>query len=158
MKEKTVKQIVPQIKLSYRNNVLPEKRLKITGTEKAYEILLSCWDRNRIELVEEVKMMVLDRRHHCLGVYALSTGGVSECIIDLKIVFSTALLARSSTIILTHNHPSGNLEPSFADKLITNKVAEGARMLDMTLMDHMIVTPHHYYSFAENGLLESYCP
>lgn len=107
---------------------------------------------NKIELIEEAKLLLLDRNLVCLGISNLSTGGISSCLIDPKIVYATALKARASSIVLAHNHPSGNLKPSTSDIHLTEKLADAGKLLDLTLLDHLIVTPYNYYSFADEGL------
>ncbi len=119
----------------------------------AYKFLLSAWDMNRIELVESFKILLLDRRNACIGISEISMGGVSGCLADPKIIFATALKSRASNLILAHNHPSGQVEPSNADIAISRKLREGGRVLDITVLDHLIVTPEKYYSFASEGVL-----
>ncbi len=82
-----------------------------------------------------------------------STGGVSATTIDPKTVFKEALLHLASGLIVCHNHPSGSLEPSTEDHAITRKLSEGARLLDMQLLDHLIVSYKGYYSFANEKQL-----
>ncbi|MCB0744313.1 MAG: DNA repair protein, partial [Ignavibacteriae bacterium] len=79
--------------------------------------------------------------------------GVSGCIVDCKCIFQSALTGNASSIIIAHNHPSGNLKASGADMALTRKVAEGAKVLDITLLDHLILTPSSFLSFADEGML-----
>jgi DNA repair protein RadC len=98
--------------------------------------------------------MYLNQSNRVLGVYPLSTGGVTGTIADPRLIFSVALKINAAGIILSHNHPSGNLSPSKADKDLTDKIKEGSKLLDVKLLDHIIVTPENtYYSFADEGLL-----
>lgn len=144
---------VSEVELVYHNKVKAADRPKINSIVAAFDLLLSMWDRNKIELVEQSYILLLDRSNHCLGISHLSTGGVSECLIDPKIVFVTALKARASGFILAHNHPSGNLKPSKSDIYLTEKMRQAGKFLDVQMLDHMIVTPRGYYSFAEEGLI-----
>lgn len=144
---------VTEIELVYRNKVKPSERRKITTPENSYDIFLQAWDMNKIDLVEQFMILLLDRSNHCLGVANLATGGVSACYVDPKIVYSTALKANASGLVLAHNHPSGNIIPSTADISLTQKFKEGGRLLDITVADHLIVTPHAFYSFAKEGLV-----
>lgn len=144
---------VSEIELIYRNKLKPEDCLRINDATTAYNILLTAWDINKIELVEQFYIMLLARNNACIGISNISTGGISTCIVDPKIVFGTALKARASGIILAHNHPSGNMEPSQADKYITEKLIEGGKLLDISILDHLLVTPRDYYSFANSGLI-----
>ena len=88
-----------------------------------------------------------------LGIYHLSKGGIAGTVVDPKIVFSVALKSAASSLILIHNHPSGNLQPSEADKTITKKLVDAAKLLDINVLDHLIISIESYYSFADEGLL-----
>jgi DNA repair protein RadC len=145
---------VSEIELVYHNKLAPADRIKINGVETAYNILLSNWDINKMELVEQFYVMLLDRSHACLGISHVSTGGMSSCNVDPKVVFGTALKSRATGIILAHNHPSGILNPSVADRQVTKQFIEGGRLLDIQIVDHLIVSPHDYYSFAENQSMQ----
>ena len=88
-----------------------------------------------------------------LGTYSLARGGISSIIVDVRIIFATALKCVASSIIVAHNHPSMNLTPSEADKEITKKLKEGGKLLDIKVLDHLIVTTEGYYSFADDGVI-----
>lgn len=88
-----------------------------------------------------------------MGVSNISTGGVSSCIVDPKIVFGLALKTRATGLILAHNHPSGNLEPSQADRRLTYQLQEAGKLLDISVLDHLIITPTDYNSFANMGYI-----
>ena len=99
-----------------------------------------------------MKIILLNRASRVLGIADLSTGGTNGCLLDLKIVFQYAIKANASSIILAHNHPSGNLKPSDADLIITRKVNDAARLLDIQLLDHLILSPEdNYYSLSDEG-------
>jgi DNA repair protein RadC len=100
---------------------------------------------------EEFWLLFLNRSCRIIDKVKLSQGGVSETVVDTKIVFKEALLRLSTNIILCHNHPSGNVRPSSQDDRITLKIREGVKLLDMTLMDHVIVGDGKYYSYADEG-------
>lgn len=106
---------------------------------------------NKIDLVEQFNILLLDRNNACLGLSNISTGGVSACIVDPKIVFAVALKARAAGMILAHNHPSGNLNPSDADNQLTQRLIKGGQLLDVPILDHLIVSPRGYFSFTDNG-------
>ena len=88
-----------------------------------------------------------------LGIYELSTGGVSGTVADPKLVFAAAIKANASAMILAHNHPSGQVKPSQADINLTKKLVGGGRLLEIPVLDHIIVTGEESYSFADEGLL-----
>ncbi len=139
---------IAEVQVSY--NTTHKEHLKIKDSNSTYELLLSCWNKNTIELQEEFKVLLLNRNNQVLGIYSLSKGGVSGTIVDSKLLFSVALKANASGIILSHNHPSGNTNPSEVDKAITNKTKEASKLLDIQLLDHLVITKDSYYSFADN--------
>ena len=142
---------IREIKLSYSKNGI--ESIKITGSESAYKLLLDNWDMDTIELQEEFKVLLLNRANHVLGIYPLSKGGVSGTVVDVKLLLASALKANASSIIIAHNHPSGNLKPSESDTRLTKKIKEGAKLLDITLLDHVIVAIAGYYSYSDEGNL-----
>ena len=144
---------VSEIELTYRHKLKPEDRLKIYDASMAYNVFMTVWDMNKIDLVEQCYLMLLDRNKACMGISHISTGGVSSCIVDPKIIWGIALKARANSVILAHNHPSRNPEPSRADRQITDKLCEGGKILDIGFDDHLIVNPRDYYSFANMGLI-----
>jgi DNA repair protein RadC len=144
---------VAEIQLSYKSNVKPSLRPKISGSKDAYEILVMNWDESKIEFVEQFKVILLNRANKVLGIYEVSTGGVSGTVADPKLIFAAALKASASSILLSHNHPSGNTKPSQADITLTRKIKEGGTLLEIPVLDHIIVTSEGYYSFLDEGLL-----
>lgn len=83
----------------------------------------------------------------------ISKGGVTGTVVDLRILFKLALEKNATAVILVHNHPSGKLQPSEADISITKKIKEAGKIMDISILDHFIITEYDYYSFADNGLL-----
>lgn len=144
---------VAEVELVYRNRTRPEDRIRVVQSKTANDVLREHWDDNKLELVEQFKILLLDRSSRCLGVSDIATGGVHHCLIDAKLVFATALKARASQLILAHNHPSGNLQPSQNDIDLTKTLSNGAKLLDMKVIEHLILTRQGYYSFADNGLI-----
>ena len=125
----------------------------LKSAKQCYQLLLQTWDENKIEFVEQFKVILLNKAQRVLGIYELSTGGVAGTVADPKLVFTAALKANACNIILSHNHPSGNLKPSRADEELTKKIASGGMYLDIKVIDHIIVTSEGYYSFADEELL-----
>ncbi len=95
----------------------------------------------------------MNRFNSILGLMSVSKGGISGTVIDIRIVMQGALKANVSGLIVAHNHPSGNLNPSESDSRITQKLKEAGNLMDSQLLDHQIITSEDYYSFADNGLL-----
>jgi len=102
---------------------------------------------------EEFWIIYLNRRNGILGSEKLSQGGITGTVIDVRLVLKKALEKNSTSLIGCHNHPSGNLEPSEADKKITRQLKEAAAIMDIPLIDHVIVTQSGFFSFADEGLL-----
>lgn len=127
--------------------------MKVYDAKSAYEVLLKSWDMDSIEIVEQFKIMLLNKSNKVLGISHISTGGMSGTIVDVKVLFGIALKGGACSLILAHNHPSGNITPSDADKKLTNKIIEASKYLDIEVFDHIIVTPEKFYSFAEMGLI-----
>jgi len=98
-------------------------------------------------------LLCLDRSNRVIGYRKIGQGGVSGCVVDPKIIFSIALACGASSIMIAHNHPSGQLKPSEADVTLTKKIKEAGRMLDITVLDHIIITSDGYMSFADEGQL-----
>ena len=143
---------VSEVELTYKSKVKASDRPQITSSRTAYDILLAHWS-DQIEMQEEFNILLLNRANRVLGFYNVSKGGQSSTVVDAKVVFTAALKLRSVGLILSHNHPSGALHPSLADIALTKKLVAGAKLLDLTILDHLIVTPYDYFSFADEGKL-----
>jgi DNA repair protein RadC len=102
---------------------------------------------------EEFWVGYLNRRHKIIELKKVSEGGVAGTVADPKIIFKHAVELLASSIILAHNHPSGNLRPSEADKQLTKKLVQGGKMLDILVVDHLIISDQRFYSFADEGLM-----
>lgn len=144
---------ISEIGIYYKSKVPYRDRISINSPDMAYEVLKRAWDQNKIELLEEFKILLVDNKSNCLGIVDIASGSINSCIVDPRLLFSAALKARASGIILAHNHPSGNVFPSENDKKLTEKIRQGAEILNIAILDHLIVSPHNYYSFAEKGLI-----
>lgn len=142
-----------EIEITYKTNRPYNERHKVSSAKDAFELFLNNWNENKIELLEQSKILLLNRANQVLGISHLSTGGTSGTVVDTKQVFAVALKANASGIILAHNHPSGSLYPSDADDKITQKLYKAGKILDIEVLDHLIITKENYYSFAETGRL-----
>jgi DNA repair protein RadC len=101
----------------------------------------------------QFKLILLNQAYKVLGIYEVSSGGIAGTIVDIRLVFSAALTANATSIMMVHNHPSGKIMASEADKQITRKVVQAGKLLDIQLLDHLIITPESYYSFADDSAL-----
>jgi DNA repair protein RadC len=103
--------------------------------------------------VEEFWVVFLSRNNSVIGKERISLGGTAGTVTDLKVILKKAVEKLASGIICVHNHPSGNIYPSDADKKITKRIAEAASLLDVTLLDHVIIAGDKYFSFGDDGLI-----
>ena len=104
-------------------------------------------------LHEEFWILFLNRSNKVTNRMKLSQGGISGTVTDVRMVMKKAIECLASGIIVCHNHPSGNLNPSESDTRITQKIKEAGNLMDIQLLDHLIISDKDYYSFADNGLL-----
>lgn len=142
-----------EVKVSYRSQSLIAHKPKISSSKDAEKMLRENWSDD-IELLEECNVLFLSKSNQVKGIYRASRGGTSGTVVDLKIIFAAALKGMAAAIIVAHNHPSGNLEPSKADIELTKKLRDTGLMLDLPTLDHLILAPTTgYYSFADNGLI-----
>lgn len=136
---------------SFRKRALIKKDLnQIRSSRDANDLILPYF----LDLThEEFFCIFLNRANKVLKVDQISKGGVSGTVTDVRIIFKNAVLLTASGVIVAHNHPSGNLNPSESDVKITRKIKEAGDILDVQLLDHLIIHNSDYYSFADNGIL-----
>lgn len=144
---------VAEVQLSYKPHFKAQDRPQINSAKQAYEALMSNWDKSLINFLEQAKMILLNRNNRVLGMVDLSKGGGNSTVMDTRVVFAIALKSTATSIILAHNHPSGNLKPSSEDIRITKKLKEAANLLDIELHDHLIITESGYLSMAEENII-----
>ncbi len=145
---------VSEIKVSYKNKIPSCETYKIQSAEEAALLLLDNWNSDTIELFESFKVMLLNNSNKVKGIYEISSGGITGTLVDIRLLFAVALKTLSTSIIISHNHPSGTLKPSQADIELTNKIKQASQLLDIKLLDHIILVPNgSYYSFADQGLI-----
>lgn len=144
---------VAEIALCYRTKVKAADRPQIKSSNDAFKVLTTHWS-DLIEFQEEFNILLLNRANKVLGIYNVSKGSNCGTVVDAKLVFTAALKANASSIILAHNHPSGNLQPSQQDIDLTYKLKKCGEVLDITIFDHLILTPEDgYYSFADESMM-----
>lgn len=144
---------VAEVELVYKTRVKASERPLIKSSADTYKLLREIWDDNKIEMQEEFKVLFLNRGNRVIGVYDASCGGICGTVADPRLILAAALKSLSVSLILAHNHPSGNLKPSRADEELTSKINEAAKFHDIKVLDHIILTSEQYYSFADEGLL-----
>ena len=144
---------VNEVKLTYKTKQKASERPKIDCSEKTYNLLLKCFDADTIELKESFKILLLNQANKVLGVMNVSDGGVSGTLVDAKLIMQSVILSNATQIIMAHNHPSGSLVPSAQDCFITKRVKQACDLMDVQLLDHLIISPESYYSYADDGRL-----
>lgn len=149
-----MKSKVNEIRVSYQDRINSDFWHKITTSKDAAMLLYENWDSDNIGLQESFKVMLLNNNNKVKGIYQLSKGGITGTVVDLRILFAVVLKSLSVALILAHNHPSGTLKASEADKQITDKIKKAATLFDIKVLDHLILVPNgEFYSFADNGIL-----
>ena len=102
---------------------------------------------------EEFWVLYLNRANRLVERHNVSSGGITGTVFDVRLVFKHALLIDAPNLILGHNHPSGNLSPSRADRDITRKAIEGGKLMNLEVLDHLILSDTGYFSFSDEGLI-----
>ena len=149
---KQTKERVAEIQVSYLPTT--NKKPVVKTAFDAFIELIEFFPLDTISLHERFVAMYLNRSNRVLGVYELSKGGITGTVVDLRLLLSVALKVAATGIILCHNHPSGNLQPSNNDRDITIKIREACNLFDIKLLDHLIISANRKYcSMAEEGVL-----
>lgn len=145
--------IVSEITVSYHPTNL-EKRI-ITSSSTAHDLFREFFPDETMHLQERFVVLYMNRANRVIGVYHVSTGGITGTVVDVRLILSVALKSVATALMLAHNHPSGSLKPSTADLELTSKIKEAAKYMDITVMDHLILSPdeYQYFSFADEGLI-----
>ena len=144
-----------EIQILYRNKAKKSDRPIVKSSQDAYDYLIGAWSP-QIERLEEFVILCLNRANKVLGFSKISSGGISGTVADPKVIFQVALKANSSSIILAHNHPSGDVEPSNSDIQITRKLFFALQYVGIILHEHMIIGNKGFYSFASQGLIAKF--
>ena len=144
---------VAEIELVYKTTVKASERPIISNSKAAYDLLLPHWNEGLIELQEQFKILLLNHANKVLGMVNISTGGMTATVADPRLILLAAIKSGACAIIMAHNHPSGNMKPSRADQEMTLKIKTAAEYHEIKVLDHLIVSPEGYYSFADEGLL-----
>lgn len=145
---KTYSTTIPELTIGRKKSDV--KKVKISSPSESVEFFRQIWDEDTLEYSESVMVVYLNRAHTTIGWFKVSSGGIDSCIIDVRIVLGLALKVGASAFIIAHNHPSGNATPSKQDEKITEKLKQGSDTLELTMLDHIIITESGYYSFKES--------
>jgi len=143
--------LIAEVQISYSSHVKAKDRMKVTGSKDAADAFRIFWPA--YEHIEFSYLLMLNRQNQILGYHQLSKGGMTGAVVDVRVIFQVALKASCTSIIVAHNHPSGNLDVSDADRKITNQIKQAGVILDIPLLDHLIMTTDSFLSMADEGLL-----
>jgi len=128
------------------------EKVKITSSADSVRYLRQFY-LDDIGIYESFFLMLLNRPNQVIGYVKISQGGITGTVVDPILVAKYAIDSLSKGVILCHNHPSGNLNPSDADRQITEKIKQGLKLFDISVLDHIILTENSYYSFCDEGIL-----
>ena len=143
--------IMAAVELGSRRKLTEAVKQKITTSKHAFDILHPIMGDKQYE---EFWMISLNRAGVLISAKRISDGGITGTVVDIRRIFKLALEENATSIILAHNHPSGNLNPSDADKQITKSLKAAGNTMDILVKDHLIVAYNGYFSFADEGLLQ----
>jgi DNA repair protein RadC len=143
--------MVAEVRIDFYSKVPISKMPQVKQSKTAYDILRAGW--TEINYREKFKVLFLNRANRVLGVREISSGGTNGTFVDVKMILQAALGCNANSMILDHNHPSGNFDASDADRFITQKIKQAAELFDILVIDHLIMTDESFLSFSEEGLL-----
>lgn len=142
-----------ELSIKYKPKAKRKEFPFIKSSSDAFDFIWEYLDQDLLAAKEEFWAIYLNRANKVKGVLKVSSGGVTATVVDVKIILATALKSLSSGIILVHNHPSGSLKASEADKITTKKVKDAGKVMDIEVLDHLILSPEgKYLSFADEGI------
>jgi len=144
-----------EVTLNYKfHNSSIKDRPLISNATDAVEVIKLVIDMQRIALQEQFIVIYLNQANRVIGTMNVFSGSVKSTVIDIKLILASGILLMSSGVIVAHNHPSGNLKPSREDLALTKRLSTALQYMEMTLVDHFIITPDDdYLSFANEGLM-----
>jgi DNA repair protein RadC len=144
---------LPQTNITVKTKKGDGITYQMKSSSDAAQFFRTIFDADTIQWTEESAMITLNRANEVISVDKLSSGGTAGVIVDSKVVFTIALKLTGHSIILAHNHPSGNLKPSNEDIEVTRKLQKGGDILDIRVLDHIILSDSGYLSMADEGYI-----
>jgi DNA repair protein RadC len=144
---------LPELKIRVERKAGDGSTYQVTSSKTAYQFFYSIFDADTILWTEESAMIILNRANEIIGYSKISSGGTAGTVVDAKVIFTKALLAGGHSIILAHNHPSGNPQPSEQDIKLTKQLIKAGEVLEIRVLDHIIVTDKGYTSMADEGYM-----
>ena len=147
---------IAEIKVSYQPTKSWDKQPVVSSTKQAYNLVKSFFPKQTVGLQETFVVFYFSRNNRLKAAYRHSIGSLTGTVADIRLILGVALKTASTSILIAHNHPSGNLHASGSDMLLTEKLYKAAGVMDIILLDHIIVSPKKgkYLSFADAGLMK----
>lgn len=146
---------VTQVELVYKSKIKHSDRYLIGDSRAAFKLFLDYWDMSKIDLLEEFKVIFLNRGGRVLAMANLTVGGISGTVVDQRHVISIALKLNAVSLIACHNHPGGSMTPSDADKELTRILMDCGAVFQIKLLDHIIISSEKYFSFADHSRISN---
>lgn len=141
---------VNEVQISYTPAA---NKTKITGSHSANEIFQQIWDSQLIHVQEQFYALFLNQANEVLCWRLIGTGTGKSCVVDQKLLATIVCKTLAHNVVIAHNHPSGNLKPSRADKTLTFRIREMLDLFDVKVIDHLIIAGNDYFSFVDNNLI-----
>lgn len=148
-----IKNQVCEVTIGYKNKVSPKNRIKITDPDRAAEVVRALYDESIIEYQEQFHIIGLNNANSILCHKIISSGSEKATVVSVKAILQVLILSNSTSCIISHNHPSNSLIASNQDEALTQRIKSAAALIDVTLLDHIIITVDSYLSFKAEGLI-----
>lgn len=143
-----------EVEVSYKYLSTFENRLVVKTPAEALNTLCHLYHKESMGIQEQFLVIYLNKSNMVIGSCNLFRGSISACVVDIKLILAVGIKLMANSVILSHNHPSGNLKPSEQDISLTKKIQSALETVEMSLLDHLIVSPDFkYLAFSEAGLL-----
>ena len=138
---------------SYHKNYKLSDSTKLTNSHTVYNLLKEVYGDDVISHHEEFHVLFLNIRNRLLDIRKIAQGGITGLSVDIRLIFQQALKVNAVSIIISHNHPSGEPYPSTSDMVLTKQIVDAGKLLDIKVLDHIIICDSIYYSFANSRKL-----
>lgn len=140
-----------EISITYRTGIVNKEY--ISNVEDAYKLISSLWNKELINIQEQLIAFYFNSNYRLIGYRTIGTGDLYCCPVNIKLLVSLALHTMAYTVVIAHNHPSGDLTPSPADLTLTARLRHALRLIDVKLLDHFIISENSYFSFKHEKKL-----
>ena len=154
MNYQETKTAAPEIEIYYKTTVKAEERPKINQTNDVFRLMSEMGEMSRnMEYKELFYALYMNTANDVLAVHKISEGTTKQTLVDIKFIMQGAILTNAASLIICHNHPSGNTSPSTEDKKLTQQIGLAAKLFNVQLVDSIIISAEDYFSFCEQGIM-----